>query len=60
MLYEYVCNSCNHRFEVNQGMKDDPIDTCPKCHKKKARRVISGGTGFILKGTGWTPKSQKR
>jgi putative FmdB family regulatory protein len=58
MIYEYECNSCNHKFEAEQSMRDKPLSKCPKCNKK-IHRIISGGTGFILKGTGWTPKGNK-
>ncbi len=50
--YEYACDACQHEFEAVQSIKDDPITKCPKCKKPKARRMI-GGTGFILKGSGW-------
>ena len=33
-------------------MSDKPVATCPKC-RARARRVISGGGGFLLKGEGF-------
>ena len=51
--YEYVCESCGHQWEAVQSMKDDPLKDCPKCVEPKAKRQISAGTGFILKGGGW-------
>lgn len=51
--YEYACSSCTHEWELEQSIKDDPIRECPKCHEQTARRQISRGTGFILKGGGW-------
>ena len=30
-LYEYQCESCQHRFEVIQKFSDPVVDTCPKC-----------------------------
>jgi putative FmdB family regulatory protein len=56
--YEYQCDTCEHKFEIFQHMNDKPIKICPKCGKK-VHRLITGGTGFILKGTGWTPKGNK-
>ena len=51
--YEYACTSCGHEFELEQSIKDDPINECPKCKNATAKRQISRGTGFILKGGGW-------
>ena len=50
--YQYHCSDCGHDFEEFQSITEDPIDTCPKCGKKP-HRVISGGAGFVLKGTGF-------
>lgn len=51
--YEYVCEACGHHWDAFQSIKDDALKTCPSCEKDQARRVISGGMGFILKGGGW-------
>lgn len=51
--YEYACSSCGNEFELEQSIKDDPISECPKCKNQTAKRQISRGTGFILKGGGW-------
>jgi putative FmdB family regulatory protein len=53
MTYEYACSSCSHEWEAEQSIKDDPLKECPACHKLTARRQISRGVGFILKGGGW-------
>lgn len=50
--YEYECKSCGHRFEKFQSMSAEPIKICPKC-KKKVRRLIGFGSGFIFKGAGF-------
>ena len=34
-------------------MSDAPIEECPECKKNSLRRVISGGTGLIFKGSGY-------
>ena len=52
--YEYKCDACAHDWEVFQSMKDDALTECPACHAQSARRQISAGTGFILKGGGWS------
>lgn len=51
--YDYKCDSCNHTFEVMQSIKDEPLTKCPNCGKNKLKKLISGGTGFILKGSGF-------
>ena len=46
--YEYECRRCNARFERQQSMSDEPVRECPSCGGE-ARRVISGGAGFVMK-----------
>ncbi|MFC1804823.1 FmdB family zinc ribbon protein [Candidatus Omnitrophota bacterium] len=50
--YEYECTECGHKFEAFQKITDVPLKSCPKC-KKKIRRLISSGAGFIFKGSGF-------
>jgi putative FmdB family regulatory protein len=51
--YEYVCEACGNAWEAVQRISEDPLKDCPKCNAPKAKRQISGGTNFILKGGGW-------
>src|ERR1700680_1395494 len=51
--YEYLCTSCAHEWEFEQSIKDEPVKDCPACHTLSAKRQISRGNGFILKGGGW-------
>jgi putative FmdB family regulatory protein len=51
--YEYACSSCAHEWEAEQSIKDAPLADCPRCALPTAKRQISRGTGFILKGSGW-------
>ena len=51
--YDYICNDCEKMYEYFQSMSDAPIKECPKCNKNSLRRVISGGTGLIFKGSGY-------
>lgn len=51
--YEYACTSCAHEWEAEQSIKEAPLTDCPSCGRSTARRQISRGTGFILKGGGW-------
>lgn len=53
MTYAYECASCDHEWTQEQSMRDAPIAECPKCNKCTALRVVTGGTGFVLKGGGW-------
>lgn len=49
--YDYVCDSCGHRFDVRQSFSEDPIRECPVC-KGDVRRVVYPA-GVIFKGSGW-------
>lgn len=49
--YDYECPK-GHRFEVFQRMTARAVASCPKCGAR-ARRMISGGAGFLFKGEGF-------
>ena len=51
--YDYICNDCNKMHEYFQSMSDNPLTKCPECNKNSLRRIISGGTGLIFKGSGY-------
>src|SRR3954464_15008197 len=58
--YEYICEKCDHKFEILQSIKDESLKTCPqeKCGMKKwgkgkVRRAIGAGAGLIFKGSGF-------
>lgn len=58
--YQYVCEKCDHKFELVQSMADASLTVCPKdkCPQKpwgkgKVKRHISGGAGIIFKGSGF-------
>jgi putative FmdB family regulatory protein len=53
MTYEYVCLACHHEWESEQRISAKPLEMCPSCGQKTAKRQVSGGAGFILKGGGW-------
>lgn len=48
--YEYECAGCGLHFERRQAVTETPLTECPACGGG-VRRLISGGTGFILKGS---------
>jgi len=50
--YQYKCNACGHEFEEFQRMNDPPIAVCPAC-QGNVERIISGGAGFLFKGSGF-------
>ena len=50
--YDYICNKCGHTFELFQSMSENPRKTCPVC-KRAVRRLVSGGSGLIFKGSGF-------
>jgi putative FmdB family regulatory protein len=50
-IYEYQCDSCANRFEIKQGMKDDPLTACPQCGKHLQRLISS--PAIMFKGSGW-------
>ena len=51
--YDYVCDSCGHAYELFQSMTDNVKKTCPKCGKKKLRRLIGAGSAIMFKGSGF-------
>ncbi len=50
--YEYECLNCGTHFEAFQKMSDLPLDTCIEC-RGSVRRLVSGGSGLIFKGSGF-------
>ena len=50
-IYEYLCETCDHKFEVKQKFSDPPVDSCIKCGKS-VRKLISA-SGIMFKGSGW-------
>lgn len=51
--YDYLCDGCGHAFELFQSMTDSVKRTCPKCKKKKLRRLIGAGGAIVFKGSGF-------
>ncbi len=50
--YSYICAACQHDWEVDQKINDEPIRVCPYCAEAEAKRQI-GRTTFLLQGNGW-------
>jgi putative FmdB family regulatory protein len=51
--YDYLCDACNHEFELFQSIKAEPEKKCPECGKKKLRRLIGPGAALVFKGSGF-------
>src|SRR5437764_8300328 len=51
--YEYQCDACEHNFDEFQSMSEEPLKKCPKCGKKKLRRVYGPGAAILFKGSGF-------
>jgi putative FmdB family regulatory protein len=51
--YEYQCDACDHNFDEFQSFSEEPLTKCPKCGKKKLRRLFGTGTAVIFKGSGF-------
>ena len=51
-IYEYACNSCQHKLDALQKMSDERLLDCPECGKPELRRLLSAPR-FRLKGQGW-------
>lgn len=57
--YDYRCTACGHRFERFESINAAGSKTCPKCNKKKAKRMLGTGAGLIFKGAGFYTTDSK-
>ena len=53
--YDYICSECGERFEHFQTMSSSVLTQKPNCEQEKCavKRIVSGGTGLIFKGSGF-------
>lgn len=51
-LYEYLCKSCAHQFDIQQSFSDDSLTVCPECGQAELRKVF-GSVGINFKGSGF-------
>ncbi len=60
ITYTYRCKSCGKEFEKVQRITDDLIKKCPFCGKEGLEIVITGGSGFMLRGSDWNYGYKKK
>lgn len=60
-FFDYLCLSCDHKFEVMQKASDPAPSACPACHDSKIKKLLSapsiqssggGGGGGHVHGPG--------
>lgn len=51
--YDYLCEACDHEFELFQSIKDSVKRKCPECGRLKLRRLIGPGAAIVFKGSGF-------
>ena len=57
--YGYRCPSCGHEYEKLQKFSDRTLTKCPECGTR-GERLISGGAGFVFKGSGFYDTDYKK
>lgn len=57
-IYEYSCQSCDHKLEKMQKFSDPELIDCPECNQPKLKKLISLSS-FHLKGSGWYKTSNR-
>lgn len=51
--YDYVCDACEHEFELFQSITEPVKRKCPECGKNKLRRLFGTGAAIMFKGSGF-------
>jgi putative FmdB family regulatory protein len=51
-IYEYRCESCEHKLEKLQKMSEGDLVDCPECNNPSLKRLVSAPS-FRLSGSGW-------
>ena len=59
ITYTYRCRNCGKEFDKVQRITDSPVKVCPYCGEESLEMVISGGSGFILRGSQWLSFEKK-
>ena len=56
-VYDYICTSCRHRFEVFHGLNEAGPHQCPLCDGAVTRAFAPPTIHF--KGSGWAKKDRR-
>lgn len=51
--YDYVCDACEHQFELFQSITATQKRNCPSCGRPKLRRLFGTGAALVFKGSGF-------
>ena len=51
--YDYLCEACDHEFELFQTISEPIKRKCPECKKPKLRRLFGTGAAVVFKGSGF-------
>jgi putative FmdB family regulatory protein len=51
--YDYLCDACDHKFELFQSITEPVKKKCPACKKSKLRRLFGTGAAIMFKGSGF-------
>ena len=51
--YDYVCDACDHEFELFQSITEKNKRKCPECGRLKLRRLFGTGAAIVFKGSGF-------
>lgn len=61
-VYEYRCSDCSNEFDEffhSSRIEQETKVKCNKCGSENTTKLLSLGGNFSLKGSGWTPKSNR-
>ena len=56
-IYDYVCSSCGHRFEVFRGLNESGPHQCPLCEGPVSRAFAP--PTILFKGSGWAKMDRR-
>ena len=51
-IYEFICESCNHKEDLIRKISEPTTISCPKCNGQNFIKQVSA-PNFKLKGSGW-------
>ena len=42
-IFEFICDKCEHQFEILLLASDRSKPVCPKCESRKVKKLMSAG-----------------